>query len=43
MSATPPPTLRRIFNLRLKIFLAMSVVAFTVMAAFTVPGVFLRR
>ena len=40
MNAVTP---RRIFNLRLKIFLAMGVVAVTVMAAFIVPGVVLRR
>ena len=43
MSATPPPTPRRVFNLRLKILLAMGVVALTVMAAFLVPGIVLRR
>ena len=40
MNAVTP---RRIFNLRLKIFLAMGVVAVTVMAAFIVPGIVLRR
>ena len=43
MSAEPLPTPRRVFNLRLKIFLAMGVVALTVMAAFLGPGIVLRR
>lgn len=38
-----PPVTRRLFNLRLKILLAMGVVALTVMAAFLVPGIVLRR
>jgi class 3 adenylate cyclase len=38
-----PPATRRLFNLRLKILLAMGVVALTVMAAFLVPGIVLRR
>ncbi len=43
MSAAPLPAPRRVFNLRLKIFLAMGVVALTVMGAFLVPGIVLRR
>ena len=43
MSDAPLPTPRRVFNLRMKIFLAMGVVAITVMAAFIGPGIVLRR
>ena len=43
MSAASLPSPRRVFNLRLKIFLAMGVVALTVMAAFIGPGIVLRR
>ena len=43
MSAPPPARPRHTLKLRLKIFLAMGVVALTVMAAFIGPGIVLRR